>query len=136
MSYYEDVLASPAICSNCFGLKQIETDGGETLAYHPTSEVDYVPDTTASASRTTFCECGIQGAFDRTWTSTVPRRRFRELVKRCLAALERRGLEVDRVAFAKRALYEFDRRDTDQDVDAALAAGYRAGVSVSVSGPR
>ena len=128
MSYYDNVLSSPAICSCCFGLKEIETDGGETLAYHPTSTIEYVPASRSSASKTQFCDCGVDGAFERTWTTATTRKQFREQLKQLVKSLDRRGFDVDAKSFFKAALFEWRRSDTDQDVDAALAAGSRKGV--------
>lgn len=138
--YKDVVLEAPDVCNNCFSttlverserrpphervsieLSQYERDPQNTV-------VDHAPAPTNRESAAVFCECGVEGAFDRIWNDGdgVDEDRLRDLVQNLIRTLESKGFEVGRKSFAGQALLA---RATGSSVDVAMSDAVAAQVA-------
>jgi len=82
-------------------------------------------------SRGTFCECGVEGSFERLWDPTaVSRERFKDLLVQAVVTLERKDVSLRRRETLRYALQHFDDHG---DADQALANGIEAGIVAKVA---
>ncbi|MFB6237534.1 MAG: hypothetical protein ABEH81_04100 [Halopenitus sp.] len=110
---FSQFLASSRICNNCF--RRLRREAVRHRTYKPDetyderlrwqTSVDDVPGAVVSESAAVFCECGVEGPFDRSWCDYdvvatladkqevgVDRDKFRELLKAALATASQLGL--------------------------------------------
>jgi hypothetical protein len=146
-AFQEHVLNAADVCSNCFSLVRVERERPERK-WHPaesyyarneaTTTVDHVPAETVSESTQVFCQCGAGSAFTRVWSwRDITRERFKRLLSNLIQSLQRKGLQLDRQAFAAHALAAFDdyphpesygphRESPAGCIDEALSTGLEA----------
>jgi len=138
--YADHILDARDVCSNCFRRIRVErvdpvmSRSGlrHELDSHysrdqQTTEVDWHDGEPAPAhSRGVFCECGVEGAFERLWDpDDVDRERFRELLVTAVATVERKGVALKRRETLRYALSHFSEH---ADVDKALSLALEAGI--------
>jgi hypothetical protein len=143
-AYQSRILNAVDTCNNCYRLVRVdrqqrpEDRRGDVSVKEAdysrrtrTTTVEFAPADTASASKGVFCACGVEGSYERVWSGDdIGRPRFRTFVKRVIRTLERKGITVDRQAFASAALNAYEplpRPAGVADVDEWLAAGLDAG---------
>jgi len=79
-----------------------------------------------------FCECGVEGSYERLWDPTgVDRDRFKELLKAAVVTLDEKGVSLNRKETLRYSLVHFDDHG---DVDKALATGIYAGIMAAAVG--
>lgn len=142
--YAEHLLDAVDVCRNCLRLVRVErldpttADGGDAMdsfyeRRRVTTEVDYGPAATVSEQKGVFCsECGLEDPNERVWTDRdfhdpglpLDEDRFGELCKNAMRSLERKGVSIDRHAFATTALARYrDHRSIDVCFDEATDHG-------------
>ena len=126
--FQEHVLNDGHVCMNCFGRirrdamrpvryrnadvdadqNRVEDDGvyvasySERLPWRTTRED--VPDEPVMEAGTTFCECGVDGAYVRTWDDDeVDPAHLRDLLENLQATLKAKGYTVNVRQLARRA---------------------------------
>jgi len=136
-AYAEHVLEAADVCNNCLRLIRVErvdpVRSGVAREFEATFErerrhtsVEYAPADAISEHKGVFCECGVEGARDRIWSGdTLPRDRFKTLVKHLLQTLDRKGVTVTP---RETAAYALQAYDDDAAPDQALARAVDAGI--------
>lgn len=123
--YYDEVLGSGQVCSNCFALVRIEYEVGPRDRNRETTEEGYGPAERASEQEALWCECGVEDGRSRIWEDDdVDDGRFRDLLATLVRTLDARGVTLERHRTVAHSLQA--RRD-GETVDEALAHGVDRG---------
>ena len=144
--YHERLLHAQDVCSNCLRIIRVEQQSpvrkGLTREvethyerHRDHTEIGYGPAESASEAKGVFCDrCGTEHPHDRIWGDTPDDRvgdeRFKTLLQTAIRTLEAKGVTVDRLTLAERALQR--RRDGDH-VDEALGEATEAGVTAAIT---
>jgi len=82
----------------------------------------------------TFCECGVEGAFERLWTPTdISRDRFKTLLKHAIQTLSHRGIELSRERKRETVAYALQSFDDGGDADQAFSEAVEMGIIAQAS---
>jgi len=82
----------------------------------------------------TFCECGVEGAFERLWTPTdISRDRFKTLLKHAIQTLSHRGIELSRERKRETVAYALQSFDDGGDADRAFSEAIEMGIVAQAS---
>jgi hypothetical protein len=149
-TYQERVLNAPDVCSNCLRRTRVERQQRPDLGRSDVSvresewsrnrqetTVEYAPAETASESKGVFCQCGVEGSYERVWADRdVDRDHFKQLVQRLIATIRAKGIALDAEALAATALAHYDDRHhapvgplpESPTIDECLARGLAAGI--------
>lgn len=120
-SYTEAVISNPAVCSNCLRIvreqrEQPAPDAGklttktarsstsELTRVQPTTELDHTPGGAPTDSHVTWCECGVESAFQQEREDRADPETHQVLLRRLLEVCEEQGITVNRQRLAERAL--------------------------------
>jgi hypothetical protein len=118
--YQENILNSPEVCSNCLRRVREErsrasptVDRAErenNLLRKPlarrgdVTELDHFPSDQPTDDHVTWCVCGVESSYDQERPPRVGRDRLKELIQRCIATAEHKGISLDRQHLAATAL--------------------------------
>lgn len=141
--YGDHILDASDVCSNCFRL--VRQERVDPVRVGLTRELDshlerdprrttigYGPHECPPRSKGVFCECGVEGSFERLWDPTaVDEDRFKQLVKVALRTLEEKDVRIKR---KETVMYAISHWREHGDVDRALATALEAGVVAAVAG--
>lgn len=144
--YADHILDASDVCSNCFCKTRVErvdpVRGGITreldshYARDPLrTEIGYGPSEAMSESKGVFCNCGVEGSFERLWDpDAVDEDHFKRLVKTAITTLERKDVTLRRKETVIYALSAWrDKGDVDKALSSALEAGI---VTAAAAGDR
>lgn len=120
-SFQERILSAVDVCNNCFALvreQRLKARRNWELsreAYwardNQRTTVEFAPADTVSEQKGIFCDCGVEGSFERLWADEdVTRDRFKTFIERVITTLETKGLELDRQRVAAYALDAYNER--------------------------
>ena len=135
--YADHLLDAADVCSNCFRRVRLErvdqVRGGLTrqldshLERHPRrTSIEFAPHEIPARSKGVFCECGVEGAFERLWDPTaVDEERFKSLVKAAIRTLAEKDVTIKR---KETVMYALSHWREHNDADKALAAALDAGI--------
>lgn len=143
--YADHILDASDVCSNCLRVNRLErvdpVRGGLSreldshLERHPRrTTIEFGPHECPPQSKGVFCECGVEGAYERLWDPTdVDEERFKALLKRALRTLEERGVTIKR---KETVVYALSHWREYGDVDQALATALEAGLVAAAAGQK
>ncbi|ELZ05576.1 hypothetical protein [Natrialba aegyptia] len=135
--YAQHLLDASDVCSNCLRKNRVEridpvrgglvTELDSHLSRDETrTSVGYGPADCVSEQKGVFCECGVEGAFERLWDPTaVAEDEFKTLVKAALATLAEKDVTVRR---KETVMYALSHYRDHGNVDRALASALDAGI--------
>jgi len=144
--YADHLLDARDVCSNCFRKNRVERVDPVMSRSGLRHELDshYSRDRRETTvdyhdggdeppkSKGVFCNCGVEGTFDRIWDPTdVDRERFKKLLKNAVVTLDRKGVSIKRKETLRYALSHFDDH---HDVDKALATAIDCGIMAEAVG--
>jgi hypothetical protein len=143
--YGEHLLDAGDVCQNCFRQTRLEREQTQTSTEQPVSvelspstrhpletTIEYAPHRLPAHSKGTFCECGVEGTYERLWNPTdIERERFKQLLKAAIQTLEAKGVTIRR---EEAVLYCLSHFEDHGDADRALANGIDAGIVAAAAG--
>jgi len=120
-SFQERVLSAVDVCNNCFAIvreQRLKARRNWELsreAYwsrrNRQTTVEFAPADSVSEQKGIFCDCGVEGSYERIWDDQeIGRDRFKRYIQQIVATLETKGLSVDRQRLAAYALAAYDER--------------------------
>jgi len=147
--YADHILDARDVCSNCFRHVRVERvdpvmsrdglrhalDSHYSRKQKTTTREYHDSDPAVTHAEATFCQCGVEGTYERLWSPTdLSRDRFKTLLKQVLRTLSHKGVQFtdgrkrETVAYA---LQSFDHNgDADQAFGEAIEMGIVAQASV------
>ncbi|GAB6863199.1 peptide ABC transporter substrate-binding protein [Haloplanus litoreus] len=120
-SFQDRILSAVDVCNNCFAvvreqrLKAKRNWEVSREAYwsrrNRQTTVEFAPADSVSEQKGIFCDCGVEGSYERIWDDReIGRDRFKRYIQQIVATLESKGLSVDRQRLAAYALTAYDER--------------------------
>jgi len=145
--YADHILDARDVCSNCFRKNRVERVDpvmGSGLGHELDS--NYSRDRRETTveyhdggdeppkSKGVFCNCGVEGSFERLWSpTTASRERFKTLLKNAVVSLERKEVSIKRKETLRYGLTHYADHG---DVDKALATAIEMGIVAEAVGSR
>jgi len=146
--YADHILDARDVCSNCFRQIRVERvdpvmsrsglrhalDSHYSRKRTTTTREYHDSDPNVTHADATFCECGVEGAFERLWTPTdISRDRFKTLLKHAIQTLSHRGIELSRERKRETVAYALQSFDDGGDADQAFSEAVEMGIIAQAS---
>jgi hypothetical protein len=146
--YADHVLDARDVCSNCFRQIRVERvdpvmsrsglrhalDSHYSRKRRTTTREHHDSDPNVTHADATFCECGVEGAYERLWSPTdISRDKFKTLLKRAIQTLSHKGIDLSRERKRETVAYALQSFDDNGDADRAFGEAVEMGIVAQAS---
>jgi hypothetical protein len=146
--YADHILDARDVCNNCFQHVRVERvdpvmsrdglrhalDAHYSRKRKTTTREYHDSDPHVTHAEATFCECGVEGTYERLWSPTdISRGRFKSLLKRALQTLGHKGIRLSRERKRETIAYALQTFDEEGDADRALGRAIEMGIVAQAS---